>query len=54
MGSVGRESVGFDGEIFCLSLALAPAYVKMSMEGGCPERIVKDYPEDEDLLCDLW
>jgi hypothetical protein len=53
MGSVGRESVGFDGEMFYLGLALAPAYVKVSME-GCPERIVKDYPEDENLLCELW
>ena len=41
MGSVDREAVGYDGEILYVGLALAPAYVEVSME-GCPERIVKD------------
>ena len=53
----GRAAIGYDhgydGEIFCLGLALDPAYVEGWVE-GCLERIGEDNPDEEDIFRDLW
>ena len=47
MGFEGREAVGYDhgydGEVFCLGLALDQAYVE-GFVGGCLERIGEEAP----------
>jgi hypothetical protein len=53
----GRAAIGYDhgydGEVFYLGLALAPAYIEGWVE-GCLERIGEDYPDEEQLFRDLW
>jgi hypothetical protein len=56
-GFTGRATIGYDhgydGEIFYLGLALDERYVEGWVE-GCLERIGEDYPEEEQLLRDLF
>ena len=44
---------GYDGEVFYLGLALAPAYVEGFIE-GCLERIREEDSEEKHLFRDLW
>lgn len=46
--TIGHDH-GYDAEVFCLGLALDPAYVE-----GTLERIVEDDPDSEGFFRDIW
>jgi hypothetical protein len=49
----GRATIGYDGEVFYLGLALDSAYVEGFVE-GCLKRISENSPEEERILRELW